>query len=255
MPAVRIWRGDACGNRLLLAVADEASAALEAGEVRSLCRAQSADGLLVLDPLSDPPRLAVRNRDGTDGGVCLNGARLAARWLERERGLAGGLLETGGRHLGWRRDPEERLVLLLPPESLPEEMALRPVDLGGGRRGLAVPWWNPHCVVPVEDVDAEDLETLAGRAAAAEALFPEGVNLELVQDDGPGALRVRVHERGVGETGSCASGAVAVSLVAWMGGGPGPLELRFPGGSLRTRPGPEGSLLLQGPVRLEEAPL
>ena len=118
--------------------------------------------------------------------------------------------------------------------------------------GVLVP--NPHAVVFVEDLDvAGDLRE-APTVAPAD-VFPEGVNVEFVVDRGPAHVAMRVHERGVGETQSCGTGACAV---AWArrrrDGDPGDLDREWqvdvPGGTVHVTETPTGHMLLTGPADL-----
>jgi diaminopimelate epimerase len=107
---------------------------------------------------------------------------------------------------------------------------------------------NPHlaCLtdVPVEAVD------LTAPPVVDPALFPEGVNVEVVNVLEPGAhIRMRVHERGVGETRSCGTGAVAAAYAALTAGGAdaGTVVVDVPGGRLSVRIG-DGTTVLTGPA-------
>ena len=103
------------------------------------------------------------------------------------------------------------------------------------------------------DVDAADLSLIADSARAVEIYFPDGANVEVVSEDGPGRVRMRVDERGVGETQACASGAVAVALSAWGGGLEGPLRVAMPGGELRLVRAKDGGIKLRGGALLADA--
>jgi diaminopimelate epimerase len=72
---------------------------------------------------------------------------------------------------------------------------------------------NPHCIVFVEDVEALDLETI-GPQFEHHPFFPKRVNTEFVQVLSPTELRMRVWERGSGETAACGTGACAVVVAA-----------------------------------------
>jgi len=72
---------------------------------------------------------------------------------------------------------------------------------------------NPHCVVFVESVDDFPLESLGPRFEH-HPFFPERVNTEFVEVNGPAELRMRVWERGSGETAACGTGACAVVVAA-----------------------------------------
>jgi diaminopimelate epimerase len=119
---------------------------------------------------------------------------------------------------------------------------------------------NPHAVVFVDSLDGLPLERWAAEVRG-QGSFPCGVNVEFAAlgsrpEEGPtGDLCVRVHERGVGETGSCGTGACAVAWVAAERLGLSlPLDLAFPGGVLRV--GLEaGEAWVEGPVNLRAGPV
>ncbi|MFQ5748181.1 MAG: hypothetical protein ACE5H3_01855 [Planctomycetota bacterium] len=245
--------GSALGNTVLLVSDEEAAAAGggPAGLARKACRGESGsgpfDGLLVLgaEETDGARSFRIFNRDGSEAEACLNGLRVAALF----DGGQAGLFRMGGRRIAWRRIPLG-VELHLRREDLPAEIAFQALDLEG-LRAVAVPFWNPHCVVPVQPGCRFSLEALARSAAARSDFFPDGVNLEVVSEAGPGRLRMRVWERGVGETRACGSGAVAVALATWAGGARDPLEVVMPGGSLALRIAPDGGILLAGEARLD----
>jgi diaminopimelate epimerase len=181
-----------------------------------------------------------RNADGSHAEMCGNGIRLFVHVL-----LAEGLLDPAAARAG----------VLVGTRGGPRRVGVRAeggywVDMGparelghgqavlGGQRfsGLAVSMGNPHLVcaidVPVEDVD---LTCLPG---VDPGMFPEGVNVEVVNalPDGPDGphVRMRVHERGVGETRSCGTGACAVAYAALTAAGrsTGTVTVDVPGGRL-----------------------
>jgi diaminopimelate epimerase len=121
--------------------------------------------------------------------------------------------------------------------------------------GAAVSMGNPHLVC-LTDVDVDSLD-LAGAPGYDAGLFPEGVNVELVNvlaDPREGAdahIRLRVSERGVGETRSCGTGACAAAYAALAdrGAPTGTVLVDVPGGRLSVRIG-DGTTVLTGPAVL-----
>lgn len=250
MSAIPLRAGEGCGNTFVLArAADLAAAGAEGGAAlaalaRRACGAR-VDGLLVLgEPDAEGvAELRIFNRDGSDGGACLNGLRVAACAGGAERGV----FLMAGRRVQWRRLPGGEFALDLGALA---DARIRAVEVDG-RAGTAVDFWNPHAIFPCEDPESFPLEHFAARCAARTDLFPQGVNVEVVRADAPGAVRARVWERGVGETQACGSGAVAIALAAWQAGRAGPLEVRMRGGPLRLRRLPEGGVELAGAARAE----
>jgi diaminopimelate epimerase len=125
----------------------------------------------------------------------------------------------------------------------------------GGREfaGVAVSMGNPH-LVSLTDADLDTLD-LTGTPRVDPALFPEGVNVELVnvlREGAEGAdahVRLRVVERGVGETRSCGTGACAAAFAALdaQGSRSGTVVVDVPGGRLTVRVD-ESTTVLSGPA-------
>lgn len=181
-----------------------------------------------------------RNGDGSPAQMCGNGVRVFAHYLwahglERRRQFVVGSL-AGPR-----------------PVELHDAGALRAdvtVEMGkasqfgsgsavvGGRRfaGVAVDVGNPHlaCVdAALTDADLAALDVAAPVSFDA-SQFPEGVNVEVLTAPVDGAVTMRVHERGVGETRSCGTGTVAAAFAALQHDGrtTGTLRVRVPGGEV-----------------------
>ncbi len=171
-----------------------------------------------------------RNSDGSIAEMCGNGVRVFARYL-----VEAGLAVPGDLRVGTRGGV--RGVSLGPSGDVTVDMGA-PVLLGpsrallGGRAydGLGVSVGNPHLACAVAEPVAELDLTRAPEIDAA--VFPEGVNLELFRPLGPGRVEMRVHERGVGETRSCGTGAVATAVAAARAEGrsAGSWEIAVPGG-------------------------
>ena len=163
-----------------------------------------------------------RNADGSHAEMCGNGIRLFLHVLVTE-GLLDRATCEAGVLVGTRGGP--RRVGATPDGAYWVDMGpARPFGEGtaelAGRAfsGLAVSMGNPHlaCVTDV-DVDTLDLTTPPGFDAA---LFPDGVNVELINVIEAGThVRLRVFERGVGETRSCGTGACAAAYAALAASG------------------------------------
>jgi diaminopimelate epimerase len=108
----------------------------------------------------------------------------------------------------------------------------------GGRRftGLAVDVGNPHlaCVDPQLSIEGLAALDVGAPVQFDHAQFPDGVNVEVLTASAGGVVRMRVHERGVGETRSCGTGTVAaaVAALADAGADTGTLTVRVPGGDV-----------------------
>lgn len=153
-----------------------------------------------------------RNADGSVAEMCGNGLRVFLRYLDEE-GLVTGREVPVATRAGVRSGkllPDGRIAVTMGQVNLGEQVTL---SLGGRSwpaRSVGV--GNPHAVAEVataEELDGLDL-TRAPAWQPSEA-FPNGVNAEFVVREAPGRLRLRVFERGVGETSSCGTGVVAAA--------------------------------------------
>jgi diaminopimelate epimerase len=185
-----------------------------------------ADGVLVVSP-GPPVLMDYWNADGSPAERCGNGLRCVARYAY-DRGWAEGLEFPVDTPIGLRR------VRVGPG---PIEVEIGPVLLEGqetigGEVYRLVDTGNPHAVGVVADPEAVDLATI-GPLVAREAGFDAGCNVEVVAIDGD-RVRMRVWERGIGETLACGTGMVAASAVA-MDGEDGTIEVLTRGGVGQVR--------------------
>jgi len=196
------------------------------------------------------------NADGTVAEMCGNGTRVFVRhllrrgWIDLPDGARMPIATRAGRKIV-RRDGDQFGTDLGPWQVVGGPAAV--VAVGDVKvslpglpvlPGLSVELGNPHVVVMLPDV-----ETLAAvdltRAPVVEPAPADGTNVELVvpQHDPRrggelGHLRMRVHERGSGETRSCGTGAVAAAVASRAWGGPGAPDrwrIDVPGGTLQVR--------------------
>lgn len=111
----------------------------------------------------------------------------------------------------------------LHPEQIPvklpgDRVVARPVMIGGKEYAITcVSMGNPHCVVFCEDIDGMDLAEI-GPLFENNELFPDRVNTEFVEVMGRNHLKMRVWERGSGETLACGTGACAAAVAAVLCG-------------------------------------
>ena len=155
-----------------------------------------------------------RNADGSVAEMCGNGARVFARFLA-DHDLASGPTVAIATRSGLRETtllPDGRVRVTMGPVTVGEGTVDVRVGTDGRWAGVPVTVGNPHAVSFVDDLDRLDLTT-APTWGPVDA-FPEGVNLEFVRMLGPQHLAMRVFERGVGETRSCGTGAVAAAAAA-----------------------------------------
>lgn len=204
------------------------------------------DQILVAEPAADADFFfRIYNADGSESAQCGNGARCFARFV-RENGLADKeritVATAAGRMvLEALADGRYRVEMGVPafePEAIPLRAATRAdtyeIVLDDGQRvsGQALAIGNPHLVLRVDDVDAASVAAL-GPALEAHPDFPERVNVGFMEVRDPGHIRLRVHERGVGETRACGSGAVAAAVAGRLVHGlDETVQVALPGGIL-----------------------
>ena len=181
--------------------------------------------LIVGPPQSDEAEFSYRiyNADGGEVEQCGNGARCFARFV-RERGLTDSNpirveTDTGLLQLEAIDATRYRVDMGLPrfePEEIPlrgySRQALYSTDYEGEEVSFsAVSVGNPHMVIQVADVDTAPIETL-GPYFERHMMFPERANVGFMQIVDRSHFRLRVYERGVGETRACGSGACAAMV-------------------------------------------
>ncbi len=223
------------------------------------------DQILTIEAPRDPASVAsyrVWNSDGSSSGQCGNGARCVAAWLVRD-GVdpAGGFQidSPGDSHRVEQLGPAEFAVAMGVPQFEPEQIPLvgfprsreeyvLPLQ-GESVRFGAVSMGNPHAVLEVGLIDAAPVERL-GPLLQQHASFPASVNVGFVQVLDPGHARLRVFERGVGETLACGSGACAAAVVMMQRGRlDRDAVISLPGGDLRVRwPADDAQIILSGPT-------
>jgi diaminopimelate epimerase len=133
------------------------------------------------------------------------------------------------------------------PLAYPMDTAAMPVGWEGLRDPFAVNVGNPHIIFFVADADAVDLARL-GPLIEHDPLFPERVNVNIASIE-DGAVRLRVWERGAGQTLACGTGACATAVAA-IGRklAASPVEVRLPGGTLSIAWTPGGTIAMSGPA-------
>jgi diaminopimelate epimerase len=185
-----------------------------------------ADGVLAVT-LVEPNvvRMQYWNADGSVAEMCGNGLRCSARYAA-DTGLvsvSSFAIETPRGRLGAELLPNGEIRVETGPVSVEESYSLQGVTVTPANVG------NPHAVIFVSDVDMAPVDELG---SAMQTEFAQGVNVEFVQRTDTG-IRVRVWERGVGETLACGSGAVASAVVhSRQQGFSGPVTVELPGGDL-----------------------
>jgi diaminopimelate epimerase len=247
-------------------------------------RGLGADGVLRLGaPRSSDADVFMdhRNADGTTARMCGNGVRVVAKHL-----LDHGLLASAGAgpdvvRVGTRSGVKLVRVVerhadgtvaevavdmglpVLSPSQVPfraddEDAVLHRISLDDpalvtalGKDSVevaVVSMGNPHAVLSVEDVDTAPVAGL-GAWLGGHARFPEGANVGFAQILGRDAIRLRVNERGVGETAACGTGACgAVVVLQRQGLVDAEVAVHLPGGTLTVAHAAGGTVMMTGPA-------
>lgn len=264
------------GNDFMVARWPEERGLPDADTVRRWADRRAGVGFdqLLLVRAPEHPDLAafyhVFNADGVEVQQCGNGVRCIARYLEPDgtgdslmlgsrAGTVEARLEAGGQVSVNLGEPD------FDPGALPfrarqatragqaagagQESRYRlELDAGTVEFG-AVSMGNPHAVIPVDSLDAAPVGII-GPQLQAHPSFPEGVNVGFVEFRDAASIRLRVYERGAGETAACGTGAAAAAAVGRVWGELGDaVRVEVTGGVLHTAwPGPGRPVWLSGPA-------
>lgn len=275
---IAFTKGHGTGNDFVIVPDDDGAIDLSDAQVAALCDRRfgiGGDGILRVVRSGALPEGAAapdaewfmdyRNADGSAAEMCGNGIRVFAKYLV-ESGLAS--IDEAPLRIGTRAGTK---VLTRSALGFEVDLGLFAVDESGvlvrargldvARPGLGIDVGNPHVVVAIgatSELDALDLTV----QPVLSPLPPHGANVEFVVPADPlvtggvGAIRMRVFERGVGETLSCGTGVAASALAVrhWAGAAaPDEWIVDVPGGTLGVRIVDErdGShVLLSGPATL-----
>ncbi|RMH92816.1 diaminopimelate epimerase [Lysobacter pythonis] len=191
-------------------------------------RGVGCDQILTIEPPRDPRahvRYGIWNGDGGKAGQCGNGARCVAAWIARADALAASnlVLESpAGLHPAERLADGRWRIGLGRPRFEPAVVPLAgfdhaadsyPLDVDGERIAIgAVSMGNPHALLEVADIAGAEVERL-GPLLQRSGYFPDSVNVGFAQVLDRGHVRLRVFERGAGETLACGSGASAAAAI------------------------------------------
>ncbi|HEY6609652.1 MAG TPA: diaminopimelate epimerase [Pseudomonas sp.] len=222
------------------------------------------DQLLIVEPPSRPDvdfRYRIFNADGSEVEQCGNGARCFARFVIDKRLTAKKRIRVETKNsvieLNVRSDGQITVDMgaprLLPAEIpfvAPEAALAYEVEVGGQTVELAaVSMGNPHGVLRVDNVDTAPVHAL-GAQLEIHPRFPQKANIGFLQIVDAHHARLRVWERGCGETQACGTGACAAAVAGirqgWLSS---PVQISLPGGSLSIEwAGPGQPVLMTGPA-------
>lgn len=227
-----------------------------------------ADGIVLIMPSETADfRMRMFNADGSEGKMCGNASRCIGKYVY-EKGLTKKkeiTLETlsGIKHLTLNVEGEKVTSVRIdmgepifraseiPVSSDQETVIDSEVQIGDQRvRGTCVSMGNPHFVVFTQGIDELDLEKI-GPGYENAPVFPDRINTEFAEVISPTLIKMRVWERGSGETLACGTGACAVAAAA-AACGISPedtfITVRLRGGDLRICRQSGGSVIMEGPA-------
>ena len=240
---------------------------LRSREIRQLADRRfgvGCDQVLVVEPPGSPEvdfRYRIFNADGGEVEQCGNGARCFARFVRDNKLTSKRLItvETAAGIIRLRvRDNHQVEVdmgapVLAPelvPFDAPEQALSYQLQVDGSDLEIgAVSMGNPHSVLRVDDVDSVDLEHL-GPLIENHPRFPQRVNAGFMQVVSASEIRLRVFERGVGETLACGTGACAAVVYGlsrgWLRD---TVTVNLPGGKLSVSwAGADQPVIMTGPT-------
>jgi len=231
-----------------------------------------SDGvILILRSDVADARMRMFNLDGSEGLMCGNGIRCVAKYVYdnglvkkrrmRIETLSGikfievftrnGLVDSVKVDMGPAKLRPEQIPVNLPGESV----IARPVEIGGATCEITcVSMGNPHAVVFRESVEQLDLNEI-GPLFENDSLFPDKVNTEFIELVDSCHLKMRVWERGSGETQACGTGACAAAVAAVLNGHckkDTDIHLQLLGGELTIRYTDETVYMTGGCVKVFE---
>lgn len=223
---------------------------LSAGQIRRIADRQrgiGCDQVLLVEPPDDPDadfRYRIYNADGSEAGQCGNGARCFARFVREQRlsWKQSLRVQTPGGMMGLEIANDGRVLADLgaprfSPSIIPFDAAIEAptydIEVDGQQLQIgAVSMGNPHAVLRVDCVDSAPVDAL-GAVLERHPRFPERVNVGFMQVLSRSEIRLRVFERGAGETQACGTGACAAAVhgmrMDWLDTA---VTVHLPGGKL-----------------------
>jgi len=196
-------------------------------------------------------RMRIFNHDGGEVEACGNASRAVGLLLGRSASIEtlGGLLQVDPAEGGVAVDMgEPRFEWDQVPLAYPMDTHHMPVAWEGLNNPTTVNVGNPHVIFFVEDTSAVELDRL-GPEIEHDSLFPERINVNVATIESRQRIRLRVWERGVGETRACGTGACATAIGAMRRGlVDRTVTVALPGGELMIEWTEQGRIRMTGPA-------
>lgn len=224
------------GNDFVMLDNRDGALALGKEQIARLCdrhRGVGGDGLLIIEPAQNGADFRMRyyNADGGEAEMCGNGARCFARFAQKLSGKSGAIrFETMAGVITATFLGDLVQIEMSAPHSLRLGDAL---DAAGTvLTAHSINTGVPHAVVPVEDLEAVEVQKLGAALRYHPHFAPKGTNANFVKQLGPQSIAIRTYERGVeGETLACGTGMVACALIFHeLTGAASPVQVQVRGG-------------------------
>lgn len=227
-----------------------------------------SDGLILIAPSAVADcRMIMYNADGSEGAMCGNGVRCVAKYaydhgiakkdtitVETKSGIKTLEMTVENGKAFYARVDMGKAILA--PEQIPvkaegENFVAQPLIVDGKEyKVTCVSMGNPHCVIFTEGIDGLDLEKI-GPSFENHPMFPDRINTEFVEIVDEHKIRMRVWERGSGETISCGTGTCASTVAAVLNGyckAGEEVAVQIRGGVLYDTYMPDGTVYMKGPA-------
>ncbi len=248
--------GHGTHNDFLILFDPDDQLTISAEQVAAMCNRSTgigADGMIRIIKNDGKWFMDYRNADGSIAEMCGNGIRVMARYLvakgHQREGIFAIDTRAGIKHL---RVPADDDISVNMGKVYDEMEQVSATVNGVTYSGFNINVGNPHAVVFTDDLSTlGSLETAPTVTPAGS--YPEGVNVEFVEITAANEAKMRVHERGSGETQSCGTGTCAVALAATMKSGqhlPSRWVIYPPGGRLIVDIDGHSNATLTGPAEL-----
>jgi len=261
MKSIKFTKMQATGNDFILINCLEKKLVNPSRFAERFCRRRfgiGADQLLILLPSKKADyRLRIFNADGSEAEICGNGLLCLARYLwlnklSKKRDLEIEILSGVARLRGQKNKViadmgEPRLEGNQIPVHPEGKIISQPLRVGGKEfRITCVNLGNPHCIIFVDSVEDFPVEKY-GPLIENHSVFPNRINVEFIKVITRRQMKLRVWERGSGETLGCGSGASAAVVAGVLNNKTGrKVKLTLPGGLLEVEWGKDNHLYLSG---------
>jgi diaminopimelate epimerase len=258
LPLIAFTKMEGAGNDFVVLDATREPFALSREQLRRLADRHfgvGCDQVLVVEEASRPEadfRYRIFNADGGEVEQCGNGARCLVKFVH-QRGLTQKReirVETLGGMIAPRLEDDGEVSVDMGPPKL-ESPLVQPLEVDGTRVELAIlSMGNPHAVQLVADVEAAPVAT-QGPLLERHKRFPQRVNAGYMQVVDRDSIKLRVFERGAGETLACGTGACA-AVVSGIARGllDSPVRVQTRGGTLTIAwAGGDNAVWMKGPAK------